>query len=428
MTLDRNIGDATKIDLLRALEELKAGCAAAQARVAADLDVSVRAGRAARGVPSAQQGRGIASEVALARRVSPHNGGRHLGLAKALVDEMPHTLALLERGILSEWRATILARETACLSREDRAAVDKELCADSATLDGLGDRAIAARAKALAVQRDAEAIVRRARKAKSDRRVTSRPAPDTMGYVTALLPVAQAVAVHASLARDADSILARGDSRSRSQIMADLLVDRVTGVSAAGAVPVTVNLVISDESLLAGGAEPAHLMGSGPIPAGIARQWITNAADDGRATLRRVYACPSSGALTAVESRSRCFPEGLARLIDLRDRTCRTPWCDASIRHRDHVRPHGEGGTTSTDNGAGLCAGCNYAKQGLGWSASVCRGRRGRSVLHVVNLRTPTGHRYRSTAPPLPTPLPTAGVAVRESTMENVLVEYLRVA
>ncbi|EUA08831.1 hypothetical protein I553_9888 [Mycobacterium xenopi 4042] len=46
----------------------------------------------------------MATEVALARRDSPVRGSRHLGFAKALVNEMPHTLAALERGILSEWR------------------------------------------------------------------------------------------------------------------------------------------------------------------------------------------------------------------------------------------------------------------------------------------------------------------------------------
>ena len=41
-------------------------------------------------------------------------------MAKALVHEMPHTLAALEAGALSEWRATILVRESACLDVEDR--------------------------------------------------------------------------------------------------------------------------------------------------------------------------------------------------------------------------------------------------------------------------------------------------------------------
>ncbi len=140
--LDHDVSDAERIDQLRALEELKAAAAAAQARVAADLDASVRADRAARGLPASEHGRGIASQVALARRESPSRGSRHLGLAKALVDEMPHTLAALTAGLISEWRATLLVRETACLSREDRGRVDAELLADPGRIDGMGDRSL----------------------------------------------------------------------------------------------------------------------------------------------------------------------------------------------------------------------------------------------------------------------------------------------
>jgi hypothetical protein len=84
------------------------------------LDAKRRAAEAAAGVPTAKQGRGVAGEVALARRDSPARGGRHPGLAKALVHEMPHTLAALESGALSEWRATLIARESACLDVQDR--------------------------------------------------------------------------------------------------------------------------------------------------------------------------------------------------------------------------------------------------------------------------------------------------------------------
>jgi hypothetical protein len=61
-----------------------------------------------------------------------------------LVREMPYTYQALAQGRLNEWRATILVRETACLAVEDRAAVDRELCADPATLQGCGDKRIGA--------------------------------------------------------------------------------------------------------------------------------------------------------------------------------------------------------------------------------------------------------------------------------------------
>jgi hypothetical protein len=92
--------------LIERIAELERSSGGGQVRAAGALDAMRRADEAAAGVPAAQRGRGVASEVALARRDSPARGGRHLGLAKALVHEMPHALAALECGALSEWRAT----------------------------------------------------------------------------------------------------------------------------------------------------------------------------------------------------------------------------------------------------------------------------------------------------------------------------------
>ncbi|RZL77652.1 MAG: HNH endonuclease [Rhodococcus sp. (in: high G+C Gram-positive bacteria)] len=398
-------GDAgSGIEWLDAIETLKSVGCAAQAVITDGVATSIRADRRARGLPRVEWGRGIASQIALARRESPNRGGRHLGFAQALVHEMPHTLDLLRSGRLNEWRATLLVRETACLSAEDRGIVDRRLCSDPDILDGVGDQGLVARAKALAAELDAAAVVRRHRKAVSERRVTTRPAPDSMAYLSVLMPVEQAVCLQATLGRDADSLIAAGASggRTRNQLMVDLLFARGTGASVASSVPVAVNLVLSDETLLAGGNEPAQLHGYGPVPAGIARQLVADAVDaEGGATLQRVYACPQSGALTAMESQSRTFPKGLAKLIDLRDRTCRTPWCDAPIRHHDHIRSRRESGATTADNGSGLCEACNYAKEGDGWTARPVTRSGGR---HLIDLGTPTGHHYRSTAPPLPTP------------------------
>ena len=158
----------------------ESAAAAEQARVTADLDAARRAREAADGVPAAERGRGLSAEIALARHDSPNRGGRHLGFARALVHEMPHTLAALESGALSEWRATLIVRESACLSLDDRRTLDARMCADPAALEGLGDKRIEADAKAIAYQLDPQAVVDKAVRAQSERTVTVRPAPDTM--------------------------------------------------------------------------------------------------------------------------------------------------------------------------------------------------------------------------------------------------------
>ena len=390
--------ESALVEGIATLEKFKAAAAARQARLAVALDTARRADEAAAGLPAARRGRGVAAEVALARRDSPARGGRHLGFARALVNEMPHTLAALETGALSEWRATIAVRESACLDVEDRRRLDAELCSDVTRLDGMGDAAIAAAARAIAYRLDPHSVVDRAARAQEDRTVTIRPAPDTMTYVTALLPVAQGVSIYAALKREADVCC---DGRSRGQVMADTLVERVTGRPAEQPVPVAVNVVISDQALLGVGNPAAVIAGYGPVPSALARKIIADAVADQRshATLRRLYATPATGALVALESRARVFPKGLADFIGVRDQRCRTPYCDAPIRHRDHAKPHRKGGTTSAVNGLGLCERCNYVKESDGWLVTSTTAENG---THTAEFTTPTGSRHRSTAPPMP--------------------------
>ena len=395
--VDPHADEAALIEQIAWLEQVKSAAAAGQARATAALDEKRRAEEAAAGVPKATQGRGVASEVALARHDSPARGGRHLGFAKALVHEMPHTLAALECGALSEWRSTLIVRESACLDIEDRRRLDAELCADVGKLEGMGDARITAAAKEIAARLDAQAVVDRAAKAEADRTVTIRPAPDCMTYVTALLPVAQGVGVYAALKRSADTTF---DNRSRGQVMADTLVERVTGRPAEEPEHVALNLVMSDQTLWGQDNAPAVLDGYGPIPASVAQHLVRDAVVDERslATLRRLYRDPKSGSLVAMESRSRFFPKGLAGFIGVRDRTCRTPYCDAPIRHRDHATPRNRGGPTTATNGLGECERCNYTKEAPGWRVTAAD----ENGVHTAEFVTPTGARYRSTAPPLP--------------------------
>jgi hypothetical protein len=388
--------DRARVDMISALERLACAARGLQADLAADLDDSVRSAERDRGVPAARQGRGVAAEVALARRESPHRGRQHLSLGRVLRDEMPFTRRALRDGRITEWKATVLARETTCLSLVDRRVVDRRLAGDAARLEQMGDRELEGKARSLAAELGAAACVLRRRIAESERRVTLRPAPDTMSRLSAELPVAQGVAVFASLSAAADSARASGDPRSRGQIMADTLVERVLG-TAGGVVPVEVGLVVSDEVLFGTRDDSAHLDGFGPIPAELARELAERAAAKGLAGLRRLYRRPADGQLVAMDSRSRRFRGGLARFIRLRDQTCRTPWCDAPIRHIDHPEPTAEDGETSDVNGQGLCEDCNYAKEAPTW-----RVRPVRVDPHTIEIRTPTGRVYRSHAPPLP--------------------------
>lgn len=411
-----SLGDSSAelIDQLRGLEDLKSAITGLQARAAVAFDLAQRQEQQTAGVPASERGQGVGAQVALARRESPNKGSQLLGLAKALVKEMPRTLAALESGQLNEWRATLLVKETACLSVEDRRAVDEELAPDTGTFEGKGDRAIIASAKAAAYRRDPRSVAQRASHAATERTVSLRPAPDTMTYLTALLPVAQGVAAYAALTRAADSARSNGDSRSRGQVMADALVERVTGTP-GGISGINLDVVMTDRTLFQGDSEPARLKGYGIVPAEWARKMLTEGHDriedpgrreessdrfDFKVLLRRLYTAPGTGEFLAMDSKARLFPPRLRRFIETRDDTCRTPYCDAPIRHIDHIIPWHSGGNTTLENGAGLCEACNHTKENPGWNSKTVN-REGPGT-HMLQINTPTGHSYQSEAPPLP--------------------------
>lgn len=441
---------AAAIDELGALESLVCAAQARQAALSAALPES----------------KGTASQVGLARRVSPVKGRVLLGLARVLAaGELPCTWAAFRAGAISEWRVTLIARETACLTLEERLRVDREVAGDRDRLALMGDRALIAACAEWANRLDPAAVVARRRKAVRERHVGLRPAPDQMTWLTALLPVADGVATHARLAASAECARLAGDQRSRGQVMADTLVEAIThhadqaratahrgattwdhqphthttGADAAepastqteteqteparqgqqpgpgggneteivvdlpaepadGPEPdrsrsdVCLNVIMTDRTLFGTADDPAWVDGYGIIDADHARELAKN----DRTWLRRLFADPDTGQLTAMDARTRRFPDGLRTLIRLRDRTCRTPWCDAPIRHTDHIAPAAEGGPTSYDNGQGLCEACNHTKETTGWTTRRLPDTDGHQIT------TPTGHRYRTRAPAAP--------------------------
>lgn len=389
-------GPAELLDAIRELEQLVCTATAAQTALSAELDSAVRADHEALKIPTGQQGRGIASMVAYARRESPHRGVRHLGLAKVVTTELPHTWAAWRQGRITEWTAAVIARETACLELSDRQAVDALVAADAQALENTGIRELVGTLLGHAARLDPAAVVRRRRNAEADRHVSLRPAPDTMTWLTALLPVQDGVAVYAALTGAADTARAAGDERSRGQLMADTLVARSLATD-TGQAGVTLDLVMTDSALFAGADDMALLdggaAGAWPVPAELARELAAHTLDAAEDLwLRRLYTHPVTGELAAADSRARLFPSAMRRLIRLRDRQCRTPWCDAPVRHIDHAQAHDAGGSTDLANGQGLCTQCNHAKQAPRWRAGP--------TAAGVTTTLPTGHSYATRPPP----------------------------
>lgn len=237
---------------------------------------------------------------------------------------------------------------------------------------------------------DPHGAMDRARSAAKDRRVWTRPAPDCMTIVSALLPTAQGVAVWAALRSAGLALEGTGeaDGRTLGLTMADLLVTRCTGQATATAVPMELNVTIPLESLLGTGSEPAWLENYGPVPARPIQQACGSADDcsDPRIWIRRVLTDPA-GSIVQVDARRRLFPAAMRRHVVRRDRACRQPFCDAPIREIDHVTAYAAGGSTSLDNAQGLCGRSNELKDLPGWKT-----RRSKDGSTIVT--TPTGHTY----------------------------------
>ena len=156
----------------------------------------------------------------------------------------------------------------------------------------MAPRQAAGTARRLAYTADPEGSVRRARLARNDRRVGLRPLPDTMAGLSAFLPVEQGVACWAALKARVDALKAAGDPRTRGQIAADTLVERLTGQATADDVDIEVQITVPVQNLLGPNQhQPAEVHGYGPIPAGLADQIIAHTS--GSRWWRRLFTTPT---------------------------------------------------------------------------------------------------------------------------------------
>ncbi|MDF2748820.1 MAG: hypothetical protein K0S98_3108 [Propionibacteriaceae bacterium] len=229
-----------RIDRIARLEQLKAAVGALQAAESVRFAESQVEQQLAAGVHPRVVGRGIADQIALACQVSPTEGSRRLGIARALWFDLPATFRLLTAGQISEFVASLVVSETRHLRAPVRRRVDQKIV--NAGIAGMGPRRAAACARGHAYAADPHGYLQRGRTERRHRRVGLRPAPDTMAILSGYLPVDQGVACLAALRRHTDTVKADGDRRSRDQIMADTLVERVTGQAAAADVNVDLHL------------------------------------------------------------------------------------------------------------------------------------------------------------------------------------------
>ena len=109
---DGPVPDADRIDRLDRLERARAAIAAVQTAEMVRFAQSQVAQQVGADVHPKRIGQGIADQIALACRVSPWEGSRRLGMARALWFDLPQTYAQLIQGRLHERVAEHVVTET----------------------------------------------------------------------------------------------------------------------------------------------------------------------------------------------------------------------------------------------------------------------------------------------------------------------------
>ncbi|ALL80527.1 hypothetical protein AD017_03650 [Pseudonocardia sp. EC080619-01] len=406
------VSEAELIDQIQQLESVQHFLAALQAtRVRAFARLHVENGIAAGRTDPDRLQRGVVAQVGLACRVSPAEARRRVGTARDLHDGLDHVRGLFAAGELSALKVTAVVSACSDLDRAERAAVDVRLAGHDLTR--LGIRRLQDLVRKFAAEVAPGKFRARVESARAERRVTLRPGPDAMTYLTAYLPVEQGVACLAALNKAFTEVSVNPAplTRTRGQVMADTLVERLTGQVVATDVGVEVQVVVPVEALLDPDSPlPAEISGHGPVPVELL------ATGEGRKTLRRLIT--SDGVVIGGDSRQRTFTGLLARLVRARaGNRCTEPYCDAPVRHVDHIHRDADGGATELDNGRGVRV-PQPRPRTSGLAGGPRAGRTGPhhhpDRTHLPGSRMTDVRTWRAAIPPAawrrPRPLPTAGV------------------
>jgi Domain of unknown function (DUF222) len=378
--------DTDLVDQITHWENVKNAAAAAQsnailafarARAPFELDTGL--------VTAEHVERSLAAQVGYACRVALTEGRNRILVARDLHTGHHHIHALYTQGLLSEYQVATITSATRHLSPDERAQADRDLAGRH--VENLGVRRMGDLARKLAAEIAPEKFAARARTAKKGRHVSLRPAADGMAYLSALLPAEQGIACLGALARAVQQAAVSPEplTRGRGEIMADTLVERITGQASADDVNVEVQVIVPVDALLDPDSElPAIIPGHGPIP--LERILTHHRSKSIRRLLTR------DGVIIGGDSKQRAFTGVLATFIRARDGgRCREPYCDAPIRHLDHIQRSADDGKTEFDNGRGICEAHNYVREMPGWGAK-------RKVDGTIVTTTPTGHEYVSGA------------------------------
>lgn len=427
------------LDLDAAMASVEARRVRALAR-AGRLAIRGRAGRPASSREADLALREVASEIGAAEHLSDRTVQAQIRHAMLIAESFPATLDAWQSGALARAHVHVITDIGATLPAERHREFDALAAAEA---EGLSPGLLRTRLAALAEQLQPTTLTERHRAGRARRNVRVVRGDDGMSDLIATLPTVLAVGIYDRLmqqsralvdARDArPPVTATRDSgeasrapaggapvsgrmpqappapdvRTPDQVRADLLADLLLtaaplsdptrdddGPGTLGAIRARVQVVVPALTMLDPGrenADPAELVGHGPIDAATARRL----AESTTRPWDRVITHPITGAVLHVDTYQRTA--AIDRYLRARDRHCRWPGCTApAIRCEvDHTHDHALGGRTETGNLAHLCQRHHTQKQFTAWRVRQREGG-------VLEWTSPTGRTYVDE--PLPYP------------------------
>ncbi|TFB55630.1 HNH endonuclease signature motif containing protein [Cryobacterium tagatosivorans] len=357
--------------------------------------------------------RSLVAELACALRIPASTASGLLESSRALVHDLPDTLAALAAGQIGYRQAIILANETAGLPAEAARRLEQEALPSAGRLTAAQ---FERKTKKLRERIDPGSITARHLRSVAFRAVRFDPARDGMAWLSAYLPASDALGVYNQVTDRAIKLQGPEEPRTLTQLRADvlrgLLLDPActtrcteTGCTesgcadlgctakagAAGADPLSglrPNLLVTVPMLTLLGVteEPGNLDGYGPIDPDTARALAAKCP-----SAVRILTHPETGAVLSVGRDRYTIPASLRTMLQVRDGTSRHPGCSraASRSDIDHGLDWAFGGRTDHNNLAHLCPASHALKHEAGWKVSQATDGTG-----TLTWTTPTGHTY----------------------------------
>lgn len=307
--------------------------------------------------------RSLVAELACAMRMPERSAEALLDDSRALVNDLPSTLGALRSGSIGNRHARIMVDHAAPLEPALRSELEQAALPIAwVTTPSAFERKL----RALRERMDPESSVERHHRAVADRRVECSGGKDGMAWLSAYLPVEQAVAVYSRITEAARNLQTAEETRTLTQLRADvvatvMLSDGMPGdgqIRAADMVETfrrirpRVMVTVPVLTLLDRGTQPATLEGYGPIDPETARRLTAEAP-----RLTRLLTHPESGAVLSVGRDSYRVPASLRTWLRVRDGSCRFPNCGRAAANcdLDHTVDWQRGGPTDWRNLAHLC-------------------------------------------------------------------------